>query len=106
MAHFGVVAPAFYSHYNAMAALGAELACRHVDLERGEVVAQHQRHAVVLADAEAREPAGAARCVGRDLGPAPETLACRYASRHRFFLLPLPAAPFSIVVPRKAIRSL
>ena len=28
MAHFGVVAPAFYSHYNAMAALGAELVAR------------------------------------------------------------------------------
>jgi len=28
MAHLGVVAPAFYSHYNAMAALGAELAAR------------------------------------------------------------------------------
>jgi len=28
MAHFGVVAPAFYSHYNAMAALSAELAGR------------------------------------------------------------------------------
>ena len=28
MAHFGVVAPAFYSHYNAMAALSAELAAR------------------------------------------------------------------------------
>ena len=28
MAHFGVVAPAFYSHYSAMAALGAELVAR------------------------------------------------------------------------------
>ena len=28
MAHFGVVAPAFYSHYSAMAALGLELAAR------------------------------------------------------------------------------
>jgi UDP:flavonoid glycosyltransferase YjiC (YdhE family) len=28
MAHFGVVAPAFYSHYSALGALGAELAAR------------------------------------------------------------------------------
>ena len=34
--------------------IGAELARRHVDLEGREVVAQHQRHAVVLADAERR----------------------------------------------------
>ena len=39
--------------------IGAELARRHVGLEGREVVAQHQRHAVVLADAERGEAAGA-----------------------------------------------
>ena len=67
--------------------IGAELARRHVDLEGREVVAQHQRHAVVLAHAKRGEAAGAARGIGLDFGPAPETLACRDARDRHFFLL-------------------
>ena len=85
--------------------IGAELAGRHVDLEGREIVAQHQRHAVVLAHAQGGEPARAAGGIGLDVGPAPETLARRHARRHFFFPLPpcpiLAPAPFSMVRPRK-----
>ncbi len=81
--------------------IDAELARRHVDLEGREVVAQHQRHAVVLAHAQRRKAAGAARGVGLDFGPAPETLARCHAGRrarcHRFFpVFVAGAAPFAI----------
>jgi hypothetical protein len=37
------------------------MARRHVDLEGREVVAQHQRHAVVLSDAQGAQAPGGAR---------------------------------------------
>ena len=90
--------------------VGAEQARRHAGLEEREVVAQHQRHAVALADAERREAAGRARGIGLDLGPAAEPLAGCDACRHRFFPFAggpiLAPAPFIIVSPRKYVIAL
>jgi hypothetical protein len=55
--------------------IGAELAGRHVGFEGRKVVAQHQRHAVVLADAQRCEAAGRARRIGPDLRPAAKAVA-------------------------------
>jgi len=61
MAHFGVVAPAFYSHYNAMAALSAELAAR------GHRITFLQR---VDAGSYLKDPRLAFHAVGLDSHPA------------------------------------
>ncbi len=61
MAHFGVVAPAFYSHYNAMAALGAELAARG-----HRITFLHQFDA----GAYLKDPRLAFHAVGADTHPA------------------------------------
>lgn len=61
MAHFGVVAPAFYSHYNAMAALGAELAARG-----HRITFLHQ----VDAGAYLKDPRLGFHAVGADTHPA------------------------------------
>ena len=62
--------------------VGAKLTGRHVDLKGREVVAQHQRHAVVLAHAEHRQTFGGASGIGLDVGPTSETLACSYTRSH------------------------
>jgi len=61
MAHFGVVAPAFYSHYNAMAALSAELAARG-----HRITFLHQQDA----GAYLKDPRLGFHAVGRDSHPA------------------------------------
>jgi len=61
MAHFGVVAPAFYSHYNAMAALSAELAARG-----HRITFLHQQDA----GAYLKDPRLAFHAVGLDSHPA------------------------------------
>lgn len=61
MAHFGVVAPAFYSHYNAMAALGLELAARG-----HRITFLHQ----VDAGAYLKDPRLGFHALGKDTHPA------------------------------------
>jgi hypothetical protein len=63
--------------------IGAEMSRRHVDLEGCEVVAQHQRHAVVLSDAQGAQAPGGARGIGQDLRPAAEAIARSDACLHR-----------------------
>ena len=76
--------------------VGAELSGRQVGLEGREVVAQHQRHAFVLADAEASEAAGGAGSVGQDVGPSAEAIA-RGNACHRLCRFAAFAAPFRMV---------
>jgi hypothetical protein len=66
----------------------------------------HQRHAVVLSDAQGAQAPGGARGIGQDLRPAAEAIARSRACLHRFFPLPFFAAPLSMVVPGKVARRL
>jgi len=82
--------------------IGAELARRHVDLEGREVVAQHQRHAVVLCDAQCAQAPGGARGVGQDLRPAAEAIA-EVAPAVIDPPFAVFAVPLSMIVPRELV---
>ncbi len=85
--------------------VGTEPTRRHIDFEGGEVVAQHQRHAVVLADTEGGEPAGSASDAGLDLGPGAEPFACGDAGYHfaSFDFFFAADAPITISAPWKLL---